>query len=439
MGFWEQLPYTNFHDLNLTELVKFVNETIKKINEMSADIVAQNQAIEDFKTYVMDYLNNLDVEQDVIDYINVLIDNGTISDEIKIAINRVNDWSDRVVLFIGDSYGEGWNNDEGVVTSYQTHMADYLGVTTYYRYNVGGAGFGSGLSHHYGELLEDFITDHGDIADTITDIILCGGYNDFPQTNNYDTDNSTYGMKWCGNYIKTNFKNARVFCGMMARTNLFTASSNLTNITRTFRKYRYGSMINNWTYINHSEIMCHNYNFLSTDGIHLLSTATPSIGQYLAQSILNGDWYQEYLGGIWLKTQHDSANSDFTFTEFGETFSNALSADGVVLKNESETFLRFNDKSMQTHVDYKLCRYSGNSTCRNYMSMLQDFTINVPCSAIKSDNTKYDTTCTLNFGNDGFVYIRLSGVNNSGTGWLTDTYKAIIIYPFIFNIPLDMC
>lgn len=105
MGFWEQLPYTNFHDLNLTELVKFVNETIKKINEMSADIVEQNQVINDFKNYVMDYLNNLDVEQDVKDYIDELISNGTMATLVNKSI-----FSGKNIVWYGDSWGTTADN-----------------------------------------------------------------------------------------------------------------------------------------------------------------------------------------------------------------------------------------------------------------------------------------------------------------------------------------
>ena len=105
MGLFEQLPYTNFHDLNLTELIKFVNETIKHIHEMDLTIAEQNQTISDFKDYVMDYLNNLDVEQDVKDYINELISNGTMAT----LVNK--SWlSGKNIVWYGDSWGTTSDN-----------------------------------------------------------------------------------------------------------------------------------------------------------------------------------------------------------------------------------------------------------------------------------------------------------------------------------------
>ena len=105
MGLFEQLPYTNFHNLNLTELIKFVNETIKHIHEMDLTIEEQNQTITDFKNYVMDYLNNLDVEQDVKDYIDELISNGTMATLVNKSI-----FSGKNIVWYGDSWGTTADN-----------------------------------------------------------------------------------------------------------------------------------------------------------------------------------------------------------------------------------------------------------------------------------------------------------------------------------------
>lgn len=74
MGIFRQFPYSNFHDMNMDELIKVVRE-------LADDWTAYNlkwenlytdtqQALEDFKQYVIDYFNSLDLSEEVRTQVN---------------------------------------------------------------------------------------------------------------------------------------------------------------------------------------------------------------------------------------------------------------------------------------------------------------------------------------------------------------------------------
>lgn len=244
MGLFEQLPYTNFHDLNLTELIKFVNQTIKTINEMATTIEEQNQAISDFKDYVMDYLNNLDVEQDVKDYIDELIANNTIDSLInKSWLNGKN------IVWYGDSWGTTANNVISTFTSRYPNVNvtnRCIGGTMFTRTNITGFEYNSG----YQRIMSD-----NDIND-FDYIFIMYGVNDWAQslplkTKAPDEYEYLYCVENVIKYLKTTFPTCEpVFIFQSYCWQAF-GSSDLNGINR--------AGINQAGYINNAIDLCENY------------------------------------------------------------------------------------------------------------------------------------------------------------------------------------
>jgi hypothetical protein len=82
MAFFNRYPYTDYNDLNLDWIIKTVKETVETWAQYRDSWEAwkndTDQAFEDLYNYVHDFLDNLDIQQEVRDYIDILVQNGTI-------------------------------------------------------------------------------------------------------------------------------------------------------------------------------------------------------------------------------------------------------------------------------------------------------------------------------------------------------------------------
>ena len=80
MGIFNHFPYTNFHEINLDWIIEEVKKLVVDFENLDKDY-------EEFKQYVYDYFNNLNVEEYVRDYINELWESGALGDIIMEAID----------------------------------------------------------------------------------------------------------------------------------------------------------------------------------------------------------------------------------------------------------------------------------------------------------------------------------------------------------------
>lgn len=435
MGFWEQLPYTNFHNLNLTELVKFVNDTIKKINEMSADIVEQNQAIEDFKEYVNNYLDNLDVEQDVIDYINELLTDGTILELFTTATSK---WSNRNVLLVGDSYLDGWDGDT-TVNSYGYYLNSILNFKNYYHVHTGGAGFGYANSTHFYTLIENFVNSNTqETLESINDIFIFGGYNDRDRTQNDIIENTPYGISATISYIKTNFINARIHIGMIGRA-LYSPDMDWTKFNTVLKAYKDGAIVNGVHYVPNCELCLHDYKNFAADGVHPTDTGYYTLGVYLARILLDGDF---------TFTRNVIANNTFNMDFTGTAFTSFL--------NIYQTIRRYNVMlhcyggivsftSTNIHCGYansdwvKIGNFKVSSN-RNLIMPEYDIITHIPCFIQYDSNTKVvSVDANLIFRSNGDLYL---SVLKPPTGWNFDTLNdatRMCLGQFEVTFPIDAC
>lgn len=162
---------------------------------------------------ILDLQNRMDTAENDID--NLQNDMSTAQGDITSLDGRldvvepiVSRLATRKVVMIGDSYGE--QNDGTVTKWYWEYFKEALGLTegtTFFHKFNSGAGFGN----------DGFLTAiqalSGSISDktSITDVLVCGGWNDSDETQPYGTDAAfNSGTNNFINYVKTNYPNAQI-------------------------------------------------------------------------------------------------------------------------------------------------------------------------------------------------------------------------------------
>lgn len=72
MGIFRQFPYSNFHEMNLDEIIKIMREMQDEWN-------ATKTEWDDMKTFIENYFDNLDVSEEVLNALRVMASDGTLS------------------------------------------------------------------------------------------------------------------------------------------------------------------------------------------------------------------------------------------------------------------------------------------------------------------------------------------------------------------------
>ena len=83
MAFLDQYPYTNFHNVNLDWVLERVKEWGAMVEDNNTRFENLNDAFEDFKTYVTDYLDNLDVQSAIDDKLDRMFESGELTDYLQ--------------------------------------------------------------------------------------------------------------------------------------------------------------------------------------------------------------------------------------------------------------------------------------------------------------------------------------------------------------------
>lgn len=186
-------------------------------------------------------------------------------------------------IVIGDSYGEGYNVDGLTIKSWTSFLKDYLNgnSSNYYTMSVGGAGFINESSEFtFLEILQQ-ISNSVTEKETITDIIVCGGYND----RYYTQENLENAIKTFINYAKENYPNAVVKIGCIGWGRDYNQLVNIRSIVLPSYKncIRYGAL-----YLNNVEYSNHDYELFTSDGYHPGEVAQRNISNAICSAVLTG-------------------------------------------------------------------------------------------------------------------------------------------------------
>ena len=347
------LPYTNFHDMNLTELIKFVKATIEEMKRMDKSI-----------DEIRNYIDGLDLPAEVRREVDRIMNEVLTDSTIRAYIRDSQKWSNRKILWVTDSYGDGWDGTQTIANPYT--RASNLLQCAFTKLSHGGDRFGdANTSEEYTFLnqIKNYVNSHSDMS-SYTDVIIAGGANDI--CFNPSADLSTPIADTC-TYIKTHFENAKITIAMVAR--LWNSGANNctdANCEKIINQYKIGARNNHVAYLYGSELINHDYRKLASDGIHLVNYS--DMGDKLADLLRNGDFRRWYDSPTDVHFTPSTTTSSDELAPAELTFGGQRYRGNTILLDLSNVIFRYQNNPIATISRgqiFKFATISGNANCRN--------------------------------------------------------------------------
>lgn len=207
----------NLNNLNTTDknnLVNAINEVLTVIGDL--DNLESAIAASDIVTTINNAFLNLTTRVGNLNNLNTSNKNNLVD-----AINEVLTYSQkRKYIFVGDSY----DLDSSPSIRWSYYVVNYLGLTSddYYDTAQGGIGFTSTGTTFLTLLQNLSVTDE----DEITDIVVCGGFNENTTQAAIESAIASFVT-----YAKGRFKNARVHIGEMGWSPVWNYRNRIRNTT----------------------------------------------------------------------------------------------------------------------------------------------------------------------------------------------------------------
>lgn len=96
MPFFDHYPYTNFHNVNLDWILERVKEWGQMVEDNNTRFENLQQANEDFKEYVTNYLQNLDIQAEIDDKLDRMFESGELTEYFQPYVSdTVTTWLDQ--------------------------------------------------------------------------------------------------------------------------------------------------------------------------------------------------------------------------------------------------------------------------------------------------------------------------------------------------------
>lgn len=396
-------PSSQMSDLNLDWTIENVKKAVAAVEEVTkewSDIKVTVQKIVDDEV-------RKELESGEI---------GRVVDEaVKSGLSTARSYTDRSrrtfdfngkTICIGDSYGEGYNPD-GNVTGWTTLVKIYLGLTddNFFSNSLGGAGFINGTT--FATLLNQ--TSNHFKNDEVTNIIVCGGFNDI---NESDTDliNAIFNFKKQANVL---YPNAQIFVGFIANS---TKMESRIGLIQPRDAYCSGCEYNGITYLSGCENALHSTSMFGSDGVHPNTWGEESIAKAISNAILNG--YASVIhAGVGITNV--SFKNGFTGSTIIETsqHNDSCAFYGSFSMNRSSDFTMNGDGSFYELFSFKTSFVLGG------------FQFDLPTTAIltSSDGSYKTVPCTLRVYN-GSLWMAIRSAN--GSGYDTFHVNGIVTEPF---------
>lgn len=216
----------------------------------------------------------------------------SVDERLEVVEEEISNLEKLNMILITDSYGIQ-NSGGSVTTFFPTLIKNHLGLdNNHFRYSAqSGAGFGDG------EFLSQLQTIAGGMSaeekSAVTDILVCGGWNDSDKTQSYGTDEAyNTGIDDFDTYIKTTFPNARMNLAMISWgdskiSGAFTAPSQMGVA---LSRYVNSASEKNWRFLKNCEYILHTYEagIWQADGNHPSQGGQNLLGKYIAAAFKNG-------------------------------------------------------------------------------------------------------------------------------------------------------
>lgn len=443
MPFWfHKYPGTNFHEQNIDWLMEELKKTANDMKEFEIvnelyyagawditkqykrySVVVDNNlgymSIKDVPAGIQ--LTNTDYWVQVSDFTPQLANLGsrvsilegkvsTLENDVSMLKDITKSWAGRKVLWVGDSYGNGWDGTTSVTDPYTTASND-LGCQ-FVNISHGGCRFGTNATdpqYLYQTYITDYVSNHTDM-NTFTDVIIIGGANDIvqnPTADLYDRIGSVI------SYVNTHFPNARVIIGMVARL-INTGYANCTygNVYKIRDQYYKGAVGHGAVYLAGSELINHDYRDLASDSLHLSTYI--SMGHKLAQLLSSGDFCRNITAAINYEARTTDTADDLAPSTI--TFSDASYRGNEVIIDMTDLSFNFDTPITITwRHPYKFCKISGTNSVRNlFAASTKALKYNVVgiMSYKSGDDTYHSAQPFTIYFYDDYLYISWEGMTH---------------------------
>lgn len=396
-------PSTQMSDLNLDWIIDNVKKAVtavEKVTKEWSDIKGTAQKI--VEDEVKKELASGEIRR-------------VVDEAVKAGLSTASKYTDRSrrtfdfngkTICIGDSYGEGYNPD-GNVTGWPTLLKGYLGLTddNFFSNNLGGAGFVNGTT--FATLLNQ--TNNHFTNEDVTNVIVCGGFNDMNVTEN-TIINAIYNFKKTANIL---YPNAQIFVGFIAESTTLSTRGSL-NPPRAF--YNSGCEYNGITYLSGVENALHSDLMFGSDGVHPNNWGEECIAKAIANALLNGYGSVVHTGTSITNVTFKNGFTGSTIIETAQ-YNDMCSLYGSFSMTRTSDFTMKGDGTFYELFSFKTSFVLGGFQC------------DLPCNIIlsSSDGSYKTVPCTLRIYN-GSMWIAIRSAN--GTGYDNFNVNGFIIEPF---------
>lgn len=242
-------------------------ETIKEnIENINGDIKKIDAAVSGLDAKVKTNIENLTAADKQINNLNN-------------EFSKINTLNNRKFIIIGDSYGEGYTPD-GNVTGWVNRLISLLGIDSEncYPINRGGVCFAN-LSNNFIDLLNTVGASIENKSE-ITDIVVCGGYNDLF----FDLTDINNGINTFISFCLTEYPKATIRLGSIGWSADSTKIFNLTKVCAAYQSHSSGRVV----YLNGVENILHHTSYMASDGYHPNDSGQKELANGIANAILTG-------------------------------------------------------------------------------------------------------------------------------------------------------
>lgn len=310
---------------------------------------------------------------------------------------KVTKLSHKGYIFIGDSYTQGYSPDGNISNTFVNQIISNLKITDVKISAKGGASFANSDNNFLTLLKNTNVTD----KNSITNIIVFGGYNDY----SWSKTDITNGMTNFFNYAKTNYPNAVISIGYVG---FCTDSSTYNKRADSISVYNEVSGQLGGNYLSGCEYILHNTNEMSSDGIHPNITGHKMLASYCTTALMNGSCNPTSTENISLVAAEgwtvDKPNS-FIVTKNGGVLT--LQIDRNTFRHEPFMF-----KGDETR--YLIGTFNNTSIFGNNNGLTS---ITVPCYCVLKNNTSNYISFSLKLTLERKqLYVSTFSIGDNGIG-----------------------
>ena len=312
MGFFNRFipgnmwPYSDLHTLNLDWLIKTVKELFIKTENLEKDVNDCTNYIDNVDGEIQEKINT-----EIPTAVQNAISAGLFNEVLTAARTRR-------ILFIGDSYAEGWTPD-GSVTAFPSIVKNLMHISdsNFFSVHKGGAKFGAvaGSEYAFDEVLYSFLSSITH-KESITDIVFTGGYNDSSSTDQAIRD----GIQRCKNLISTHFTNPSLKIYLFALG--YHTNSPSTRFTL-WKKYNECYAQSGWAYTKLTQSICYD-DWWASDGYHPNAQAQNAIATQIVNILEGGTKIRNCVNEEYALTSLDWENAKFYSFMDSDSFDSIL-------------------------------------------------------------------------------------------------------------------